>query len=297
MSTPLWLPKLIKKAFPYRRRIARLSRYPAVARLMDKTLFNGDDMMYLPKDRVVVGEAIEPPTSTALPSAIVDHFIEKANYRWVMHECICRASEGCKDYPLDLGCIFLGEAVLQINPKMGHLATREEALAHARRARELGLVQLIGRDRIDQMWLGAGPFGKLLTICSCCPCCCLFKVIPDLDIRNRAKVTAMSGVSVAVNSAACVGCGKCTRGVCFVEAIHLVDGKAHISEECRGCGRCTEVCPRQAISLTLTDTSYVSRQIERISELVDVTGSVRAPAPIPNPHKPACAPLQKEPGD
>ena len=287
MSAPLWLPKLIKKAFPYRRQIARLSRFPFFARLFDQTLFKGDDIIYLPKDRVVIGQAIEQPGSTVLPSGIVDHFIEKASYRWVMNECICRASEGCRDYPVELGCIFLGEAVLKIHPKLGRMVSKDEALAHAHRAREAGLVQLIGRDRIDNLWMGAGPFGKLLTICSCCPCCCLFKVIPDLDDHNRAKITAMPGVQVTVDRAACAGCGKCTRGVCFVEAIKIVDGKAQISAECRGCGRCTEICPRQAIRLTVNDTGYLHTQIERISELVDVT----------SPRPATRGALQKEPGD
>jgi ferredoxin len=276
MAVPLWLPKLIKKAFPYRHKIARLSRYPVVADLLDKTILNGDDLIYLPKDRVVIGQAIEQPGSTVLPSAILDHFIEKASYRWIMNECICRAGEGCTDYPQDLGCLFLGDAVLQINPKMGRMVTKEEALAHAQRARELGLVHLIGRDRIDNLWLAAGPFGRLLTVCACCPCCCLFKILPDLDARNSAKVTAMPGVQVTVNTDACTGCGKCAREGCFVDAIHMVDGKAQISADCRGCGRCTEVCPRKAISLTITDMGYVNTQIERISSLVDVTSPRQA---------------------
>jgi ferredoxin len=247
---------------------------------MHTTLFNGDDMMYLPKDRVVIQQAIENPGSVALPSTVVDHFIEKASHRWIMNRCICREGDHCTEYPHDLGCIFLGEAVLTINPKMGRLASKEEALAHARKARELGMVQLIGRDRIDNLWMGARPFGKLMTICHCCPCCCLFRVIPDLDPQNREKIRRMPGVEVWVDQNACKGCGKCTRGVCFVEAIQIINGKAEINENCRGCGRCVEACPHQAVHLQVTDTAYVQKSIARISSLVDLSSSMlQAAAP------------------
>ncbi len=277
MSTPIWFVNLIKKAFPYRRRLARLSKAPLIAAMLDKTVFNGDDLVYLPKDRVVIQQAIEQPGSLALPSALIDHFIEKASYHWVMNTCICREGDNCQDYPQDLGCLFLGEAVLKINPKLGRLVSKEEAEAHMRRARELGLVQLIGRDRIDNLWMGAKPFGKLMTICNCCPCCCLFRMIPDLDQTNRAKISRMPGVELSVDASQCIGCGKCTREICFVEAIRLEEGKASISEECRGCGRCVEICPQQAIHLSITDDSYVQKEIARISSLVDLSSTKLQP--------------------
>ncbi len=277
MGTPLWLLHFIKMAFPYRRKIARLSRIPVVAAAMDKTIFNGDDMIFLPRDRVVVGQTIEPPASTVLPSALVDHFIEKASYRWIMDYCICRDGDNCQHYPHDLGCIFLGDAVLNISSKIGHLASKDEALTHARRARDLGLVNLIGRDRIDNIWSGAKPFGRLMTICHCCPCCCLFRVLPDLDPVNRAKVTRMPGVRVWVNAQDCIGCGACESQGCFVEAIKVSGGRAQISQECRGCGRCVEACPQKAIHLNIEDSGYLQKQIARISGLVDIGEKLPVP--------------------
>ena len=274
MGTPTWLIPLIEKAFPYRSKLARMSDVPLLAEALHQTIFNGDDMIYLPKDRVVVQQSIEQPGSTLLPSALVDHFIEKASYRWIMDFCLCREGDNCQDFPHDIGCIFLGNAVLSISSKIGHLASKEETLAHARRARELGLVHLIGRDRIDNLWTGAYPFGKLMTICQCCPCCCLFKMLPRLDPVNRSKVVRMPGVKVWVDSQACSACGACVQDVCFVSAIQLTGEAAQISEECRGCGRCVEACPQDAIHLTIEDSDYLQKQIARITNLVDVTKSV-----------------------
>ncbi len=57
MASPIWFVNFLKFIFPTRKPIARLSRIPPVGFLMDKTIFNGDEMVYLPKDRVAVGVA------------------------------------------------------------------------------------------------------------------------------------------------------------------------------------------------------------------------------------------------
>jgi heterodisulfide reductase subunit A-like polyferredoxin len=59
----------------------------------------------------------------------------------------------------------------------------------------------------------------------------------------------------ATVTAKCVGCGKCTRGVCDVNAISLSGKTAVIGEACRGCGDCVRFCPAGAIVL-----SQVSRE-------------------------------------
>jgi hypothetical protein len=188
-----------------------------------------------------------------------------------MDRCICRDAEGCRDYPIDLGCLFLGEAAAGINPKLGRPVTQAEALAHVARAREAGLVHIIGRNKLDTVWLGVGPGQRLMTICHCCPCCCLYGILPHLAPHIGANVTAMPGVDVAVTDA-CTGCGICTRDVCFVEAIRLVDGRAEIAAGCRGCGRCLEACPQGAIELRIEDDAFVSKAIAELSAGVDVRG-------------------------
>jgi ferredoxin len=59
-----------------------------------------------------------------------------------------------------------------------------------------------------------------------------------------------------------------------VDAIHLEKNQAVINDDCRVCGRCVEVCPEQAISLTIENASYVEKTIDRISELVVISGDV-----------------------
>ena len=270
MASPAWVKTLLKTFFPQRFFLAKATNLPFVGRVVEKAMFEGDDIIYLPKDSVVdVNQSLEDPESLVVPSQVLDHFIKSSNYRFIMNTCICREGDKCKDYPIDIGCLFLGEAVLDINPKFGRLATTREALDHARRAREAGLVHLIGRNKLDTLWLNVGPKEKLLTVCNCCPCCCLWKILPDVSSSIASKVKPMPGVTVTVGED-CVGCGICSEDVCFVNAISLKDGKAQISEECRGCGRCVEACPKNAIILNYDGPENVDDSIARIAELVDL---------------------------
>jgi ferredoxin len=271
MSRPKWFVQLIKMAFPGRFLAARATRLPVVGSLMDHWLFGGDHLIYLPKDLVIqVDESIELPGEMVLPSQVVEHFIEAASVHWIMNTCICREGSQCEEYPIELGCLFLGEAALGINPKLGRRVTVEEALEHVRRCREAGLVHLIGRNKLDTVWLGVGPGDRLLTICNCCPCCCLWRMLPHVSPQIGAKVTRMPGVAVTVNGR-CVGCGLCTQDVCFTDAIQLVEGRAVIGQACRGCGRCVEVCPQGAIELSVEHAGFVQESVRRLAPLVDVS--------------------------
>jgi NAD-dependent dihydropyrimidine dehydrogenase PreA subunit len=271
MSNPLWLVGLIKKGFPRRFTMAKMARLPLLGGLVERALFKGDDIIYLPMDRTIrVGEEVEVPENMMLPSQVVEYFISKANFLWIMNTCICREAEGCRDYPIDLGCLFLGEAARGINPKLGRSVTRKEALEHIRRCREAGLFQLIGRNKLDTRWLNVRPGDRLLTICNCCPCCCLWRILPLLPSRLSEKVHRMPGLKVRVTDR-CEGCGTCTRDICFVDAIRLKDGRAVIDDNCRGCGHCADACPNGAIELRIEDVEFVERLTTRISSLVDVT--------------------------
>jgi ferredoxin len=271
MGRPVWLVELIKLSFPGRFLFARLTKVPVIGKAIDRWFFEGDDIIYVPNDRVIrINKPISMPDQVVLPSQVVEHFIEKANYHWIMNTCLCRDASKCKDYPITLGCLFLGEAVLGINPKLGRLVTKEEAHDHVKRCREAGLVHLIGRNKLDPIWLGVSPGNKLLTICNCCPCCCLWRILPHIAPQIGDKTTKMPGVNITVTER-CVGCGTCTQGICFVDAIRLVDNRAVRSDACRGCGRCVDVCPQGAIEISIDDEQFVEKTIGRLSELVDVS--------------------------
>jgi ferredoxin len=268
---PVWIVNLIKKTFPQVFTLAELTKYPILGKAIDRMLFKGDDIIYLPQDKVIaINRSIGDPGSMVLPSQLVDHFIEKANYHWIMNQCLCRAASKCKDYPIQLGCLFLGEAAMGINPKLGRHVTRKEAHAHEKQCREAGLVHLIGRNKLDTVWLNVRPGDRLLTICNCCPCCCLWRILPHLDERISHKVKKMPGVSVMVTDR-CEGCGTCTQDICFVDAISLVDSRAVISDRCRGCGRCISVCPNDAIEISIETPQGIEEAVHRLSSLVDVT--------------------------
>jgi ferredoxin len=274
MSLPIWIVRLIKFGFPYRFSIARLSKVPLLRNIIKYLFFHKDKIILLPQNKTVklkikidIAEDFE---NIVLPSQIVKHFIEQSNYHFIMNFCICRDSAHCSDYPIHLGCLFLGRGVLDINPKLGRLVSKKDALEHIRQCQDAGLVHLIGRNKLDKIWLGVRHGHQLLTICNCCPCCCLWKMLPYLGRQISSNVTRMPGVRVEVTSR-CTGCGTCTQGTCFVDAIHLENNVAVISEECRGCGRCVSICPNNAIEMRIDDqVDFVRDSIDRIAPLVDL---------------------------
>jgi ferredoxin len=266
----MWLVALVRAGFPGRFLLARMTGWKPFSNLLEKWFFEGDDMVFLPADRVVrVDRPVDDPGQTVLPSQMVEHFIKEANYHWIMHTCICREASHCRDYPVDYGCLFLGQAALGINPALGRRVTQDEALQHVKKCGDAGLVHLIGRNKLDTVWLGIGPVNRLLTICSCCPCCCLWKMLPVISTDISSKVKKLPGVVVKVITDACTGCGICGDGVCFVEAISMVDGTAVIGDRCRGCGRCAATCPMDAIKVEY-DSTTIGSSIGAIGSLVDV---------------------------
>ncbi|MFX1337945.1 MAG: DUF362 domain-containing protein [Promethearchaeota archaeon] len=268
---PLWYVNILKKTFPNVKFIAKLTNFPVLGKIFDKLLFDGDDIIYLLQDKVIkVDKNLGEYEEYILPSQVLEYFIKKAKYHWIMNFCICRESMQCEDYPINLGCLFLGEAILGINPQLGRQVTKKEALEHIKKCQEAGLVHMIGRNLLDKQWLGVKPGYKLLSICNCCPCCCLWRVSSILTPKIGSKIKKMPGIEIRVTDS-CVGCGTCTKGICFVDAIHILNDRAFINESCRGCGRCIDICPQNAIELLINDKEYIKKSIERIEKIIDVT--------------------------
>jgi len=260
---------MLKRLYRHADFLAKLTKISFIKKKILKAV-KYDEMIYLTQDKVIpVNQDVDKPDDMILPSQVAEYFVNKTDYHWIMNFCICRDSLKCKDYPINLGCLFLGAPSIGINPKIGRRVSKEEALEHLKKCREAGLVYVIGRNELDAKWLGVGPGHKLLTICNCCPCCCISRYAAKIYFIS-STIKKMPGVEVKVTDK-CIGCGTCTKGICFVEAIQIIEKKAIISEECRGCGRCVAACPSHAIELTIHDDNFLQESIEMIEKAVDLT--------------------------
>ncbi|HHY00118.1 MAG TPA: 4Fe-4S binding protein [Methanothermobacter sp.] len=275
---------VIKFTFNSRFALANLCRkLPPLARLVDKLFFQGDDMQVLPMDTAIktqrsgnvqeleVNKSVPIKNeNTVLPSQVLGEMIQKSKYHFIMDSCICRTSNNCQEYPQDLGCLFLGKGSQKISKKLGRPVTAREAMEHIQKCSKLGLVPIIGRNKIDSVWLNTGPKEDLLSICHCCQCCCLWKMTPNLPEDMGSCFSSMEGVQLVFNEETCNGCGLCATDTCFLDAIEVINGKAKRDEEkCRICGRCVEICPQRAVIINISVDS-VKRSLERIDPLVDV---------------------------
>ena len=258
---------IVNRIFNWRFWIASLTKKSKIAKkIIEKILFEDDDTIIIP-NTISINQKIEGEKSEFLPTDILKEVIKKCDDIVIMNDCLCRTSSNCKDYPQDIGCIFLGPTSKKIPRNICHEATVEEALEHVDKADKAGLSHLIGRNKIDSiwmnvrpreglltichccpccclLWMNVRPREGLLTICHCCPCCCLWKVLPNLDSEISDKVSKLEGVKVTVDTDSCNLCRKCLKEVCMSDAISLKDNKIAIDEDkCRGCGLCAKDCP------------------------------------------------------
>jgi hypothetical protein len=136
MRKPPVFAVLLEKGFPLRFLIAKSTRVPPLKRLLDRMLFSHTNLTYLFKDSIVeisVDKTFQPPDNMVLPSQIVERFIRNASHRFIMDFCICRQAMHCQNHPVELGCLFLGDAVKDIDPAYGREVSLEEALTHVQK--------------------------------------------------------------------------------------------------------------------------------------------------------------------
>ncbi|OPX57364.1 MAG: NADH-plastoquinone oxidoreductase subunit [Methanobacterium sp. PtaB.Bin024] len=269
-NSRFFLAKACQKFFP-------------MAWAVDKLFFEGDDIQVLPRDDAIkfkgTGNTMEVEVNekiplsvenTVLPSQILREMIQRSKYLFIMDSCICRTSNNCKNYPHNLGCLFLGKGSKRISTKLGRKVSTQEAIEHVERCQEEGLVPIIGRNKIDSIWLSTGPKEELLSICHCCQCCCLWKMTPNLPKDIAESFYPMIGAKIYFNEDLCSACGLCAEGVCFLDVIKNINGKVQRDpDKCRICGRCAEICPKGAVIIQISDDS-VKRSLERVKPLVDV---------------------------
>jgi Pyruvate/2-oxoacid:ferredoxin oxidoreductase delta subunit len=184
-----------------------------------------------------------------LPFDAARQLVEAAVCIVVTDTCLCRESHRCEDYPVGLGCLFLGEGAraMSLHGRVRPIK-REDALAHLDRARALGLVNNLIWSTTELRALGAEP-SRTVELCSCCPCCCLaFKT------RNasRAFVDGIAGFGVAKVMAPedCTRCTNCVRACPFgAIRVDMRDGPHVDTGRCKGCGRCETACKPRVLKI------------------------------------------------
>lgn len=186
-----------------------------------------------------------------LPIHIVEKTIKDSSYRSIMNKCICRdGGKKCETYPVDFGCIFVGEGS-KITEKRGiaRAVSVDEALDHLKKGAQYGLVcQSIWVEAEEFVWgIEKDQLHRFLEICFCCPCCCValknYRKVGK-DIQSRFKSVGWKAMAATT----CSGCGICEE-VCSVGAIRVQKDHITISEMCVGCGICSSKCPEAAIEI------------------------------------------------
>ena len=270
---------LVKRIFHLRFKVAGLTRKSKIMdKIIKKSLFEHDGTYFIPSNQsvknissqtITMNYDISKPDMIVMPSDIIKSMINEADDIVIMNKCLCRNSTGCTDYPRDLGCIFLGKTTRKISRRHCREVTRQEAIEHIDKCAEAGLIHIMGRNKMDSVWMGVGPNEELLTICNCCPCCCLWRVYPDLSDTIQNDFYKLPGVSIELNTEECVGCGKCQE-VCFAKCITIENSKAKIDENiCIGCGQCSNNCPTNAMKLNYNKKD-VNSVFDKINSLVKI---------------------------
>ena len=213
------------------------------------------------------------PESVIIPSQVVEAVLRQASDIFILDECICRKKFSCKNHPTDIGCIALGPATRRMHPSHGRFVTVDEGIKHIKRAADAGLIANIAHSWVDPVSFHTVPFNRLMFICLCDDCCCLYRTHmtkrgPNLDKAYKR----LPGISVVPDPELCTACGKCVDA-CFAAEMKIVDDVAIPSDGCKGCGRCVEICPEGALTLMFDEAGVlIDRMLERINAVADISG-------------------------
>ena len=205
------------------------------------------------------------------PVELIKDAIRASSYRVIMNNCICRVMGECKDYPQELGCMFLGEgAKACVEHGTGHLATVEECLEHVDKATACGLAAGAYWVEFEQFawgWQDA-DFPDFIAFCFCCPCCCNSLKFEQGAAGELQHILHQSiGWHCEPVQEKCTGCGVCVEE-CPRKFISLKDGKISIDESCAGCGHCVLSCGAEAL--------HVVQYAETKAHLIDYFDKLHA---------------------
>ncbi|WP_288640631.1 4Fe-4S dicluster domain-containing protein [uncultured Methanosphaera sp.] len=266
---------IVKYIFHLRFKVALLSRKSRIFnKILTKLLFEDDKTYFIPNNNnithletIEVNKTIDKTKNIIFPSDIIKEIIRNANYIVIMNSCLCRTSANCNDYPQNLGCIFLGRATKKISRKYCREVTPDEAINHIDKCNNAGLIHIMGRNKLDVRWMNVGPSDELLTICNCCPCCCLWRVLPNFSDSIQGNFHKLPGISVYCDDNQCILCKKCVD-ICFVEAITIDDNKIKVNSNCMGCSQCVSNCPDNAMKINYDDN--MNYTIDDINNIVNI---------------------------
>ncbi|MBQ9130600.1 MAG: 4Fe-4S binding protein [Clostridia bacterium] len=194
-----------------------------------------------------------------VPMDLIKKSLKNATFIGGMDSCLCREANDCKDFPHDVGCLFLGEAGrVIVKHNLGKEIDYEEACRRVDKAAEYGLMGQAVWVEVEQLLWGIrnDQMDKFLEICFCCPCCCIAMRLARNATEKERHRFHPSGWTAVADRTRCVGCKQCVSGAngCPVEAISFgEDGKVRINQElCVGCGICKSKCKPGVISIKQT---------------------------------------------
>jgi len=239
-AAPLWQP--VTDAW------TRATNWPVVGKYIGWLVGEKHyDVTFIP-----INQELEQEGSTVIPRQVVSEMIKRSCHRVILPVCLCRMGCRCQDWPMEIGCIFMGEGAKQIDPSIGKPVTVEEALAHMDRAIAAGLIPQIGRVDPDPFMLGVKmkDWHRFLTV--------------------KRRMHKLEGLSIEISDD-CDGCGKCAKR-CFAQAVVVEDKRARITGACKGCGLCVEACPKEAIKISVSDGDRMLEEaFRRIESYADIT--------------------------
>jgi len=159
---PKWWLTILAKIWPITWISAKATTWRGVGPLVEKLalpLFSGKNLniTYIPIDKQV-----HPGSTSLLPIRLVEALIDRSAHRAIIHRCTCRDARHCRNHPVELGCMFLGQDARKIDPRIARHVSKSEAIEHLHKAVHHGLTPMIGHDShvINLTSFLPGPYGN-----------------------------------------------------------------------------------------------------------------------------------------